>query len=96
MRTPRSTEQRLRDCIEGLCYQFAYTTDDGKLWTGGLSALEEAFDLLDWDDPFQLPKEELCDEPGCSKRTTDGTPTTDGYRRTCSQHAPPWPPKEGA
>jgi hypothetical protein len=29
-----------------------------------------------------------CDEPGCSEQTTCGTPTPNGYRRTCSRHMP--------
>lgn len=30
----------------------------------------------------------LCDEPGCYDEITCGTPTPDGYRSTCSKHAP--------
>jgi len=29
-----------------------------------------------------------CDEPGCWKQTSCGTPTPDGYRTTCGQHCP--------
>ena len=29
-----------------------------------------------------------CDEPGCWKIVTAGTPTGDGYRQTCSVHDP--------
>lgn len=29
-----------------------------------------------------------CDEPGCWRETSCGTPTPTGYRRTCGQHAP--------
>jgi hypothetical protein len=29
-----------------------------------------------------------CDEPGCWRETSCGTPTPSGYRRTCGQHAP--------
>lgn len=29
-----------------------------------------------------------CDEPGCWRETSCGTPTPLGYRRTCSTHAP--------
>ncbi len=31
---------------------------------------------------------EACDEPGCWKAATCGTPTPSGYRRTCGDH---WP-----
>jgi hypothetical protein len=30
----------------------------------------------------------LCDEPGCFDFISCGTPTDDGYRSTCSKHAP--------
>lgn len=30
----------------------------------------------------------LCDEPGCKIAGTCGTPTTGGYRWTCSKHRP--------
>ena len=30
----------------------------------------------------------LCDEPGCYDEISCGTPTPDGYRSTCSKHAP--------
>jgi hypothetical protein len=29
-----------------------------------------------------------CDEPDCWRETTCGTPTPDGYRRTCGEHMP--------
>ena len=29
-----------------------------------------------------------CDEPGCWRETSCGTPTPSGYRRTCSEHRP--------
>lgn len=29
-----------------------------------------------------------CDEPGCWAQDTCGTPTSDGYRRTCHWHCP--------
>jgi hypothetical protein len=30
----------------------------------------------------------VCDEPDCWEDTTCGTPTKEGYRRTCSDHIP--------
>ena len=44
----------LREALVDMCEQFAYSGDDGEgpmLYTGGLSALEDAFTALDWDDP---------------------------------------------
>ena len=29
-----------------------------------------------------------CDEPGCWEAVSCGTPTPQGYRRTCDRHAP--------
>ncbi len=29
-----------------------------------------------------------CDEPGCNKESSCGTPTPNGYRRTCYPHKP--------
>lgn len=31
---------------------------------------------------------EACDEPGCWRDASVGTPTPTGYRRTCFTHAP--------
>lgn len=31
-----------------------------------------------------------CDEPGCDRVSTCGTPTPGGYRLTCGDHAPEW------
>ena len=30
---------------------------------------------------------ELCDEPGCDRPATCGSPTPSGYRRTCFDHS---------
>jgi hypothetical protein len=30
----------------------------------------------------------ICDEPKCKKRVCCGTPTSTGYRKTCSDHKP--------
>jgi hypothetical protein len=71
-----------------MCRQFAYWSDrDGGYWTGGLSALEEAFEVLGWDDPMPAPQAR-CDEPGCMEQSSCGTPTMTGYRRTCGPHMP--------
>jgi len=84
----------LLDALEAMVRQFAYWADGkgGSLWTGGLSALENAFDLLGWDDPHPVP-DMACDEPGCSKKgmygwstRPGGTGMNGGYRRTCYEH----------
>jgi hypothetical protein len=30
----------------------------------------------------------VCDEPGCCRPVSCGTPTADGYRSTCGEHRP--------
>lgn len=47
---------RLREALEDMVYQFAYSrTQDGEviISTGGLSALEDAFETLGWPDPMR-------------------------------------------
>jgi hypothetical protein len=56
------------EALEGMVYQFAYWSDTaGGFCTGGLSALEDAFEVLGWEDPHPVP-EVRCDEPGCLQR----------------------------
>lgn len=88
-----------REVVSDLCYQFGYpTTIDGGagLSTGGLSALECAFEALGWSDPHPTP-ELTCQWPGCDKPSVAGTPWDDprapineysgrGYIRCCSEH----------
>jgi len=74
--------------LEDMVTQFAYWSEkSGGYWTGGLSALEEAFAILGWDDPHPAPGAR-CDEPGCMEQANCGTPTAKGYRHTCSKHVP--------
>jgi hypothetical protein len=78
-----------REALESMCIQFAFNTTHENapaLTTGGLSALEEAFAALGWSDPHPIEWDK-CDEPGCSKRTSCGFPTPNGYRRTCGEHS---------
>lgn len=78
--------ERLRDTVADLVNQFAYEYDDPpRLTTGGLSALEGAFELLGWEDPHPVP-DRGCDEPGCGRVATCGWPSDGGYRRTCGIH----------
>ena len=85
--------KELQKALKCLCIQFAGWNDRiGGLTTDGLSVLEDAFDLLGWDDPHPMP-ELCCDEPRCMKRADYGTPLYDhdilyGYRNTCYKHRP--------
>lgn len=76
----------LETALTDMTRQFAYWSDKvGGYQSGGLSALEGAFDALGWKDPHPAP-EATCDEPGCLERATCGTPTTKGYRWLCGSH----------
>ena len=77
----------MREAIEGLVYQFGYWKDGEGFTTGGLSALEEAFAVLGWKEPHAA-KDVECDESGCGRQVSCGTPSQDGYRRTCYGHRP--------
>lgn len=89
--TPTEAEQRetLRDALESMVCQFAYhgTKDGAPTYiTGGLSALEHAFEVLGWDDPHPCP-EHKCQREGCAEMATCGRPTAgDGYGRVCGDH----------
>ena len=66
--------------------QFAYALDDPpRITTGGLSALEHAFDVLGYPDPKEMP-ERKCQYEDCQKTSTCGTPTSNGYKRVCRKH----------
>ena len=74
--------------LEDMVHQFAPTTiREGKLylWTGGYSALEDAFAVLGWPDPREIPERE-CDMDGCINEANCGTPTPDGYKNVCGDH----------
>jgi hypothetical protein len=55
-------ERRLKDALKDMLWRFAHRTADGKrITSGGLWALEWAFDALGWDDPQSI--ESLDKEP---------------------------------
>ena len=80
----------LQEALESMVYQFGYRgVKDGKpmIGTGGLSALEEAFEALGWDDPHYLPEEGFtCEIMGCMEADTCGTHWGALYLRLCSKH----------
>lgn len=74
--------------IEDLVNQYAYEgTYRGRpaLTTGGLSALESAFDALGWTDPYPAPWRK-CQVPRCRKWIEGGAPTPKGYKHMCGDH----------
>jgi hypothetical protein len=80
--------QELLETIEDLTRQFAHQIVSGgvpSLTAGGLSALEGAFEVLCWSDPYPCP-EQGCEHPGCTQWATCGTPEFHGYKRLCNEH----------
>ena len=88
---PNSDTTELREALEDMVWQFAYRFDGAAkrpptLSTGGLSALEHAFDVLGWSDPKKCP-DSSCDIQGCQKWPTSGNPLPNGdYWHLCSDH----------
>jgi hypothetical protein len=81
----------LREALEDMVWQFAYRFDGAakrppSLSTGGLSALEHAFSVLDWPDPKKCP-DSSCDLRGCQRWPSSGVPLPNGdYWSLCSDH----------
>lgn len=79
-----------KEALEGMVWQFGYrTVHDGKpnINTGGLSALEDAFEVLGWEDPHYLPEEGCtCEVVGCMEPDICGTHWGELYLRLCSKH----------
>lgn len=78
----------MREFAEDVACQFGYYGQyNGRLHIGhgGLSTLEQAFDILGWENPHPVPEFE-CEIDGCHEHATCGTPTADGYKRMCGMH----------
>lgn len=83
-------KNKYKEALESMVYQFAYEGKKDGLpayTTGGLSALEEAFFVLGWQDPQPCPKNKCA---LCNDWATCGTPTpsnyTKNYLRVCGKH----------
>lgn len=77
-----------REFAEDVVYQFGYYCQIGgrlHITHGGLSTLEEAFDILGWENPHPAPEFE-CEIDGCHEHATCGAKTSDGYKRMCGRH----------
>ena len=75
-------ERDVREVLEHMVHQFAYWSESvGGLGTGGLSALEDAFEVLGWDDPHPVPGAR-CQRPyaDCMGRGDSGIPRAFGER----------------
>ena len=83
----------LKEALESMIFQFGYRgvkKNKPMIWTGGLSTLEEAFDVLGWDDPHYLPEQGYtCEVIGCMEQDTAGTHWGDNklYLRLCYEHS---------
>lgn len=87
--TEISRVDELRAALEAMAFQFgqrANTTEGPKLGTGGLSALEQAFDVLGWEDPRDVDGELACDIEGCLRWSESGLWWGDLYLRLCGTH----------
>lgn len=91
MTDPNIAELRaLREALADMAWQFGYrTTISGAaaLHTGGVSALERAFALLGWDDPYMAPDSSQCDINNCHDWSSSGLLWGDLYLWLCSEHA---------
>jgi hypothetical protein len=69
--------------------QFAYAgraiNGVSTIWTGGLSALEGAFEALGYSDPQPMPHKQ-CNWMGCVEHSTCGVPSAKGYKWVCGKH----------
>lgn len=84
----REALERLGAFAEDVARQWGYVSG-GAISAGGLSVLEDAFEILGWDDPRPLEEGDpaLCDEPGCGVASSSGWPSPSGYRHTCHWHS---------
>jgi hypothetical protein len=80
----------MKEALEDMVYQFGYRdVVDGKpcITTGGLSALENAFEVLGWDDPYFVKEEgNTCEIKGCMVESSSGLNWGRLYLRLCSKH----------
>lgn len=81
----REKLEEAKDIIEGLAMQYGLELPGPLLHSGAISAMECAFEFLDWDDPFPIP-ERKCDVGTCIQPATCGKPTSDGYKKLCREH----------
>lgn len=89
-----STEDELREVVNDLVWQFGYrVVNKGRpsITSGGLSALEDAFDTLGWDDPHFLDEDEqkgaTCEIAGCVEFRVAGARWDGLYVGLCSSHS---------
>jgi hypothetical protein len=69
-----SDEERLRDALESMVRQYAnwLPGPTGGYWTGGMSALEEAFEALGWEDRTRRPRWSVTSRGATNSRRVAG------------------------
>ena len=81
----------MKEALEDMVMQFGYRGVANKrpmITTGGLSALESAFEALGWDDPHYLKEEgNTCEIVGCMEESVSGLRWGKYYLRLCSKHS---------
>ena len=85
---------KYRDALKSMVWQFAYRIVQGGklvLSSGGLSALEEALDVLKMSDPYILKKDEqeylVCEVKICNEWSTTAVKCGKyRYVQVCSEH----------
>jgi hypothetical protein len=103
------TEDDLREALEGMVDQFAYrirSKEGGRaFWSGGLSALEQAFHVLGWADPHEV-SDGACEIAGChdwatcvgpyprSRAKANTDPNMIGFGFLCTNHYFAWSGRE--
>jgi hypothetical protein len=81
----------MKEALEDMVYQFGYhvvVNNTPAISTGGLSALESAFDALGWDDPHLIDeKGNTCEVVGCMESIVSGVKWGDIYLCLCHNHS---------
>ena len=83
--------KELKEALEDMIYQFGYrgvVNNKPVITTGGLSALESAFNALEWFDPHFIQEEgNTCEIVGCMEESSSGQNWGDMYLRLCYKHS---------
>jgi len=85
---------KYKEALEDMVWQFGHKDVEDKksiIWTGGLSALEQAFKALSWDDPHYVEDYDggICDVDGCAGWVVaqGGMWQETGYWCLCGKHS---------
>ena len=80
---------KYQEAIESLIWQFGFRVivgDKPAITTGGLSALEEAFEALGWDNPHYVGASMECDVEGCHQWRSPQIHWDGVYVLICAEH----------